>query len=194
MALPVIADVFRCALTLTGSALGSSTNVFHISAPGATATDVANGIDTAAASGDPWSNVASSFGAPQVVVTPLDGVSGSHAQILSNVTPGIGGSVLYESALVIKLGTGFSGREHRGRMFIGPLTEDHVSAGVIDSAVVSDEFTQITDFITALNGLAIPMDLGVASYKLSTWSSVTSIIVTGQQRTQRRRLRRVTGR
>lgn len=194
MPLPVIADVFRCAVTLTGSGLQSATNVFHISAPGATASDVADGINSAAGAGDPWAGVNAVMTDASITVTPLDGVSGSHIQGANLIVPGAGGQPLFEASMVAKFATGLAGREHRGRMFIGPLSEDQVNAGVVLDTLVAGTLDAITDWIADLNGQAIPKDLVVASYKLSTASSVTSVTVTQQQRTQRRRLRRVTGR
>lgn len=192
MPLPIIADVFRCAINLSDPSGGSATNILHFGAGGgATASDIAHAIDDEAATTHPWQYVANTFADCIIEVTPLDGATAPFVLTSANIAGTQSGTKLYEAAAVVKLTTALRGREHRGRSFIGPLTEGSVAAGALDPGTRSGLETAFQDWQAAVEA-NIGGNLKVASYKLSTAENVVSATVGPFQRTQRRRLQRVT--
>lgn len=191
MPLPVISNAYRCAMIQQGPSGALATTVFHFGAGGTTATDVADSIDNALLAGNPWSFVSSLFTSGIIEVTALDGVSASVQKPTARLAGTQSGQTLFEAAAVIKFLTALRGREHRGRIFIGPLTESSVDEGVIDSGTVSGLQSAIEDFTADLEA-TLGGSMKVASYKLGSVENVISFLVTPQQRTQRRRLKRVT--
>lgn len=191
--LPVIADVYRCAVTLLGSGGQTATNVFHVGSGATTAIDVANAIDGDPDGHNPWQFCSALFESARIDVIKLDGTSAEVSKIAEHILGTQAGQVLFESSALIKLMTDLRGKEHRGRMFIGPLTEESVSAGVLGGSVVTGIAAAMGAWKSNLED-EIGGNLKVASYKLGTASNVTSTLTENVQRTQRRRLRRVTGR
>lgn len=193
MPLPVISDVFRVAFSANLGGGGTCANVLHVSAPAASATDVLDVIK-ATPDADNWYTEVVASDNFLITVTPLDGVSASVQDFAENLAGESTGETVYEASIVLKLHTPLRGREHRGRQYIGPLPEGALTAGVVSSTAVG--FT-LDRFRTAVASwlLADPViTLGVASYKDATFEAVDLVSATQQQRTQRRRLRRVTGR
>lgn len=193
MPLPVIADVFRCALTITTNTGGSTTNVLHFGSGSVSASEMADAIQAALTSDNPWAYVSSDFVNGSVAVTPLDGSSATFEKPVAELVGTQGGQTLFEAAMVVKLSTAQRGASHRGRVFIGPLTEDSVNEGFIAGSTVAGFQTAFENWVSGVQS-AIGGNLKVASYKLSTAANVLGILTTNQQRTQRRRLVRVTGR
>lgn len=191
--LPVIADVYRCAVTLLGTNGATATNVFHVGSGATTAIDVAHAIDGDPDGNNPWQYCSDLFASASISVIKLDGTSAEVTTFADHILGTQSGQVLYEASAVIKLLTELRGKEHRGRMFIGPLTESTVAGGILAGSSVSGLVDGMTAWKSNLED-EIGGNLKVASYKLGTATNVSSFFVENVQRTQRRRLRRITGR
>lgn len=190
--LPVIADVYRCTLNwkATNSQL-QPRNVIHISSP--TATDAADLVtrldDGLAGLSFVWDPIPSDWAVEQISVLKLDGSSSTIDVDVPHPDRWIGGSSgewSPNTAGVIKLQTGLRGREHRGRIFLGPCAENKMVDGKLNPTTVGDmagDWGTWTNYI-ATHGAA----LGVASYRHASWSQATNVVVRARVGSMRRRL------
>jgi hypothetical protein len=189
MPLPVIADVFRVALEWESVYPDSPVNVMHLSCPGGGVSDV---VDALEASWQPsmWDEVSGAYVLNKVLITPLDGSSASALATVTTQTGGAGGQIVSEQAQVISLHTDQRGPRGRGRLYLGPITEDNTNHGVLVSAVVNAIAAAWVDFANALIAAPVATALGVASYVHSDWHQVGTITSSVNVGTQVRRLRR----
>jgi len=97
----------------------------------------------------------------------------------------------YNTAALVKLTTGFSGRSNRGRMYVPGYTE----ASSDGAAVNSTTRNNLTDLFPAINTAVgadfVDMTLGVLSMKNETGHVATSITCEPSWATMRKRLSRL---
>jgi hypothetical protein len=190
--LPVITDVFRCAIDWSSAAGFSPTtaeNVIHIKASGKTAAQVAAALD---GDTDPnmFLSIASSASAPTVTITPLDGTSATVQFPLTTWLGTAAGEFVPAVAAVLSLYTGVRGRSHRGRIFL-PFTAENRMANGFFSDPTNPPAMAAAWLEWAQDLLVGGFLLSVASYKLHTSDTVTSIIGRQAFATQRRRQERL---
>lgn len=191
MALPVISNVYRCALNWSESSQGQTAeNVIHVRAPSGTAAEVAAALSTDLQV-DQWTYTVSTATINSVTVTPLDGSSASYEAALSgsNVTGGTSGNWTTSSCIVVTMYTDARGRSYRGRSYTPFLSATAQADGQLNGPVMAHIVSAWNAFQLALNGDT--MYLCVASYKHASSHDVTSFKVLQGCGTQRRRQERV---
>jgi hypothetical protein len=189
MPIPVIADVFRCTLDWTGTSPMTPVNVFHIECPGGNESDVAAGIE-ASWVGSMFDQVSSAFAFSFVSIMPLDGVSPATPFPVTSHTGGAGGQPIPNQAQVLSIKTSQKGPRGRGRLYLGPITEDNVTGGYMVAATNNTIAAAWQTFANNLIANSPTMSLGVASYVHADFHQA-SIIGSGPKAgSQRRRLRR----
>jgi hypothetical protein len=189
--LPVIANVFRCALNWTGPSGQAATNVIHIrdESGTATVTDVANELNAAAVP-NMWLVTITTAEVTDLAITPLDGIHAT--QHFAPGTPahwtGQNGTLFAPAcAACVKLTTGLRGRTHRGRVFLPFINQNVNTDGFIPSVDTGTMTTAWQDFADNLSGGAHNLSFGVASYKLAQFNIANGILVEQPLATQRRR-------
>lgn len=194
MALPVIADTYRCAINYSNvnNSL-KATNVIHVfraSSTEAGAFEALNG----SVEGNMWSCCTTALVVDNVTITKLDGtpdgVVFSGADLTGNWPDGSGAQQFVPQACaLVKLTTAATGRSGRGRVFLPFVQEGAMQDGqIVDANRTATNTawggftnTMITSYNTALC---------VASY---VHSSVSQVLNLGCERTiatQRKRNRR----
>lgn len=192
-ALPVIEDVFRCAIRSISAGSGYAYNVINVRATTLTQGQVGAALATLVANGDsPWTNAMANVASTQdVTVTPLDGVSSA---ITYPITGGAGANTsesLVASSLIVSLRTGLRGPRNRGRIYIPFTAETIVDGGYVNATPLGAIRTGMNAWLTELDTAG--MQLVVASYKYGTYHLVESAIVEQLLATQRRRQDRLRG-
>jgi len=137
-----------------------------------------------------WGHTKTDTGVYEVDVTPLDGTSatadyatGLPAKWKGGVTAG--DVIQPQTAVVVKLLTAVRGRSYRGRIFLPFVADSVTSPGILASGTQGTMQTAWTTFFGALT--TDSWELVVASYKHSSATAVTSVLVESQVGTQRRR-------
>lgn len=186
--LPVIANVYRCALEWSNGSQ-HAVNVMHFrdDAGGQTAAALATALDGVVNSAM-WYFTADAFSVKNLHITKLDGVTPSVD--ITPATPanwdgGLGGQWIPQSAYLAKFTTSVRGRSHRGRVYLPFVSEGGQSGGLLDASAVPTWQDEWDDFIPDL--AATNWSLVVASYKLGTAGTVQSIKCEGETATMRRR-------
>lgn len=195
--LPVIANVFRCALNWTA---GSQTavNVIHIfvdptgtQAP----SEVFEALDDFVTQAM-WTPVSSSAGVASVDITPLDGVTATASFSTAGAarwTGSEGGDIQVAPAAIVKMQTALRGRSHRGRIFLPFLGEGATSGGQLVGGRDVTTTAAWAAFQTALQGDAVSRAVVVAAYDRRHAGAgaaahfVTSFLCELELGTQRRR-------
>jgi hypothetical protein len=188
MPLPVITDVYRCALhwvNTFSTSPAETINVIHVRSGIGDVTDIGNAIaviidDHKASALNMLSSV---MELQNVQVTPLDGTSGATDVPQSGTFGSTGGDYICQGAGVVSLKTAGRGPQARGRIYLGPVAESKSENGALLNADdATDAWQEIrTDLIAA------DVALVVASYEHSVARNVTSSTVRPFLRTQRRR-------
>lgn len=191
MPLPIITDVFRCALGYrsTDNSL-QAINVIHVIDGAHTALEVGEAVNAAVSDHNWWDAVSSDINYKGVTVTPLDGAGTSvFVDGDGTATGSAGGQPMPAVCQTITLYTDARGRSFRGRIFTPFVSESVFAAGIIDPGTTVETHTDFESFMgelgTSTGGLV------VASYKHSTSHLVTSFTVQGIASTQRRRQSRL---
>lgn len=189
--LPVIAGTYRCTLNWLNTAPAHPRNVLHIHFTPSSATDVGEAlIDAMVSNVAAFSMMPAISQLESVDVLELDGSAGTinvTGDAASVITSG-SGDIVPEAALCVKHATGLAGPRHRGRTFIGPLTEDNIINGlyVPTLATVTNAWNDLTaDIKTNLGGVGY---FTVASYVHGDQNEVVSNAARVHLATQRRRL------
>lgn len=194
MPLPVITNVFRCALEWDCGAAGHAVNVIHVLAstppevPGAVFTALDNWVTRPM-----WDLQSDQAVVNNITITPLDGTSSSQTFSTGGVAKwsGNGGSGPTPAvANIIKLQTGLRGRDKRGRIFLPFVAEGEMDKGKADPTALAAIQTAWDTFNTNLaagGGLVDPFILGVASYKHSHFQGLSSLVAESALATQKRR-------
>jgi len=193
MALPVIADTFRVAISYNLPARSlNAVNVVHFLAPGKDEDDVFDALNTNVAD-EMWYPTTDQAEIVQVVITALDGTPDGRVYGPSSLTGDWrdgGGTQDYnpQVAAIVKLATAATGRSGRGRIFLPWVSDGNSIGGAIDATAVTNTTSAWVDFANAMatGGVA----LAVASYKNETASQVLNLACEAISGTQRRRNRR----
>jgi hypothetical protein len=176
MPLPVIDDVFRCAVSYH---IGTAplANVFHVHGTGVFANDVAAAVHTAYGETDSLPTLQiDSAEYEEVIVTPLDGVGASAAADMTDILgtqTGQGATV--QAALLTSFYTDSRGRSFRGRFYLGGIDAASASADGTqwDQTLVDQAVDRWGTFSNSLNTSGLT--LVVASYTLELATLVTQI-------------------
>jgi hypothetical protein len=187
---PVIADVWRVTFDFNTVGGVSPRNVVHVHDTAGTSTplDIANGVQTAVVD-EMWAVVNSSFEVLTLTVRKLDGVSGSHTFATDHTIKWFGhagGQPLPNVAAKIKFKTGLGGRSHRGGVYLGPIGENEVDAGILDSGDIATVVAAWESFRATASTDHIPLQ--VASYRHATASPVVSVAGRTRSSSMARRL------
>jgi len=177
MPLPVIADVFRCAVEWGAAGVVQNPdrayNVMHVRSTSATPDDIGEQLTIAIGEMDGvLSAMPGSYAILSVTVTPLDGSSASVQHVPTAEVLGLGsGEYISQGCLVMSWHTAARGAQARGRTYFGPITESAQSSGLIgiDPAVLAGD---ADDFLASLSGGGITYV--VASYTHSVARTVTN--------------------
>jgi hypothetical protein len=196
-ALPVIADVFRCALNWTTSGGQTATNVIHIhdQAGGHNQSD-AMAVLNATVTATMWRPVVPSAVVTDVAITPLDGSSAT--QHFAPATPAHwtgqnGTDFVPQVSVLLKLATVQRGRSKRGRVFLPFTAESSIQNGLVDSTQAASMTTDWTTFLSALLTHSPSWEWVVASYKNASMQAVDTVTCELVAATQRRRQGRLRG-
>lgn len=194
MPLPVIEDVYRCAIDWSNVDGRTATNVLHVDAPGANEAAVAAQLANSFTA-DMWNTVGGTGLIQQLTVTKLDGTPdgrfyGRQALIdmgATELTLAGGGSEAYipQASALIKETTGATGRSGRGRVFLPWLGETESVNGAIAPNTRDAATAAWVAFANDL--VAETMALVIASYTHSTASQVLALFCESYSATQRRR-------
>lgn len=193
--LPVIPDVYRCALKWANASGGYAINVTHWHYLGGLTDPLAIAADLAAK----WiaNDTAAMYGAQTIsmsgdlfTITPLDGSTASVDVAASGVIGTSGGQTIPNMAAVIKLKTGLRGREYRGRVYLPGVSESLSDNGLLSgNALPANLGPAWAQFLTDM--AVDDWQWVVASYKLAVATPVTSVTSEKYAGTQRRRLSRI---
>jgi len=189
MPLPVIADVFRCALNYTSTQSPLTFhNVIHFGAPTLDADGVADAVE-AAIDSPMYDATGNGFKISSCDITPLDGTSASLHRVLATGASSNADSIT-QGCCVVSLATAKRGRSYRGRVYLPAIQEGAQTNGLIASANRANILAEWQQFntLTTADGAAMV----VASYLHSTAEVVTGFIVRSMLATQRRRQGRIT--
>ena len=187
--LPIIADVYRCALRWSGpTGVPAAVNVMHFRSPSSTASAVATAIDTNVTA-NMWRQTLTGYGVRELDVTPLDGTGLTN--VLTTGLPakwkgaGLGSEIVPQVCVLARLNTSFRGRSHRGRLYLPWVSEGSMTNGTYASADQTAQNTAWGTFLTNMSGTG--HHLCVASYKYASSVDVTSVFCETLLATQRRR-------
>lgn len=163
--LPVIAGTSRVAFNW-GPLI--ATNVMHFHQDTVDPAGLFSSLDAHMQAGM-WNAVCDSQRVQEVVITPLDGSSGS-ASFLPATTPKWRGQTSGECspqvACVVSLHTALRGRSARGRAFVGPVAEAATANGFLTPAQLAIIAPAWATFGSAM--VVASSEQVVASYKLSS--------------------------
>lgn len=162
-------------------------------ATGLTAEQIGNSVETALLDADVRSVWSDDINLDTILVKKGPNATGASAEVAVN-QGGLrsGDADSPNTAILIHKVTEQGGRAGRGRMYWPGVPANLVSvAGILDSEYVSNENTDLANFLTELTEQDIPMVLlhGEGS-PISTPTPVISLEIDSKVATQRRRLRR----
>src|SRR5215813_3979165 len=178
MPLPVINDVFRCALRWShDDYAGLAVNVIHVKNGSANAGEVATELDTHVAAGL-WEIQDSHAHVYEVDVTPLDGSGVTYPLTTGNPAKWSGVSsdhqVMPQVANVVKLVTAKRGRSYRGRVYLPWVHEAAQENGLLVSGDLAIAQTAWETFLDAMDSAGFPLQ--VASYLHQTSEPVVAVL------------------
>lgn len=183
--LPDIDNVYRVCLKWN---IDNACNVIHVHAPSSTPGGVNSAI-TASVTSAMWSPMLQSSKIFQLQITPLFAESPTvlfQTDLSSKWGGGaLTGDTIPQVAAVVSKKTALRGRRHRGRTYIGPVSEGTVANGIFTGSQPADIATAWTAFQSAL--VSHSMEEVVASYKEATALTVTSYSMRTACGTMRRR-------
>jgi len=192
MPYPTISNVYRVALKWQGSGVTRpAVNVMHIRKASSSALAVWTEVD-AKVTAAMWGHTAAGTSVYEVDVTPLDGTSATAQYATGSPAKWTGSAatsdVIPQVACIAKLGTATRGRSFRGRLFLPFLCEGVTFYGTIQASTITSMQAAWNTFFAALT--ADSYELVVASYKLSSATAVTGVVIENRTGTQRRRQQR----
>jgi len=187
MPLPVIADVYRCAINWNAAGQ-HAVNVLHVSAPSSTENDVAAALSDAA-SPAMFDGVSESADAATVDIILLDGSAATVTLALTDWVGSGGSDFIPGASGLVKLQTGLRGPRHRGRIYLPFAAESGQSDGRWTGDTLTAPQAAWEGFLASLVGAG--MELVVASYAHADANPVTVVTWEPALATQRRRQTRV---
>lgn len=190
-ALPVIANVFRCAINWDDGASARAVNVMHFLSVTLTPAQIATALG-AHIQANQLGTMVGQAEARTVDITPLDGTTATQRFALANWSgPLATGDYSPASAVLVKLTTALRGRSNRGRIFLPFPSESKISNGIVDATTVGNMTTAWLAFDNAM--ATAGATLQVTSYKHANTHALTNISVENVLATQRRRQSRLRG-
>lgn len=189
--LPVIPFVFRTTWNFTPSVGQPTHNVLHFYDGARTALELVGAIEDAISPNyiEMFASVQNGYGLDSIDVIALDGTSPTFNVPIGSFGGQASGQPIPNSCGIITLRTAERGRSHRGRVYLGPLSEGGVDNGVVDVTDKESAQSGWGAFKTACS--TNEFNLVVASYKLKTTSDVVSVTAQPIAGTQRRRQSRL---
>jgi hypothetical protein len=193
VALPLIADVYRCAFKWSDPAFPTNAvNVMHFKKSGSNPAAIATILNTNVTAAM-WYFQEESSVIGEVDITPLDGTSVTYPYIPPVAANWAGERTTSDKipnvANLIKLVTAKRGRSYRGRVFLPWVHEGSQTNGVLDAAAVSNCTAAWVAFLAAMSSSGAPLQ--VASYLHATSEPVVAVICERDIATQRRRNSRI---
>lgn len=188
--LPVIGNCVRVALNWNSVGGVKPVNVLHLITSLSNEADIADSLTSALhdAATSPFGFMHEAFALQSTTVTLLSGsTAGQVIPVAHSVLGASTGGMVPQVAAVLSLHTLTRGPRGRGRLYIGPVGEANIDAGLLtpSPAGIANILAAWDDVETSLAGDAI--SLGVASYTHSEVNGVSSISMRPQAGTQRRR-------
>jgi hypothetical protein len=185
MALPEIANTYRCTLLWSNFLGVAPRNVFHVFSDTGNETDVFNTLEANLSDGM-FDALVNSYTLDQIAIIALDSNSATHIHdSAAGINGGAEGSPIPASAAVVSFRTNTRGSRGRGRMYVGPIGEDKQDHGVLASASQGAMQSAWDDFREAMVGDGRP--LVVASYAHADQHAVVTSTVDTLCGTMRRR-------
>lgn len=188
--LPIIGNAVRVALNWNTQDGVSPRNIFHLITNSTDEAEIASELDTALAAGgaDIFGTLYGAYLLESYTITLLSSASAGQV-IPSNgtVSGGSDGAQIPAVCGVLSFHTNQRGARGRGRMYIGPIGENDVVAGLITGTIPADCVDAWNTFNDDIAASPIAASLGVASYTHADIHGVTSISMRAQCATQRRR-------
>jgi hypothetical protein len=189
----VIANVYRVAIRMIAGGK-DIINVVHLEGTASGQESAAAAASLAAwkvASG-PLSKLSSLVALADITAMDLSSTNGGIAIVTDTTAGGISSTnslATRAACAIIKLNGGTRSRSTRGRIYFGPILEADINAdgATLSSGALTVFGTAFTNFKNSLAGANFT--LGVASRKLSTFTSAGSVAVETTIATQRRRIR-----
>jgi hypothetical protein len=188
---PVITDVFKVILRWSPGNSVTAINRLHFEATGGGNVSALHTALVAHLTTNMFDVTAAARHLQSIGITPLDGTSAETEFSASGLSGNGTGQELPQVCAVVSLRTPMRGPRGRGRVYVGPVTEDATLNGAIGPASVSTMQSAWDTFNTAMTAAAFP--LVVASYKHLDDHFVTNILVDAFSGTQRRRQGKLRG-
>lgn len=163
-------------------------NVFHVSAVGGgNEADIGHDVHLAMETGMFWP-MSTGATLESVMVTKLDGVTAGVVTGVGDIVGSGIGELIPAGCAVVSLRSETRGSQGRGRVYVGPVTEDQQASGLLGATARTNMQATWADFaFVKLPAAAHPMTLVVASRKHLVAHEVKSLIVDLPLGTQRRR-------
>lgn len=187
----VITDVWEVALLWNRVAGVQPRNVLHFLSGAGTRAQLAAALSTNL-SDNMFVPMSTSAALSQVQITALDGVTASTIHTVTTRNGSGTGTIMPAVAALVTLRTSKRGSRGRGRVYIGPVTEDYFADGKIPLANANGLTTAWQTFETAMAAAAGSFALGVASRKHLDFNQLQSVAgeeVCGTQRRRQTQLR-----
>jgi hypothetical protein len=190
MALPVIADVFRCVFEQHIQATTDIVNVFHVRSTTLTTAEVADELVTNTLSSSWGSQRHNSWGVDKLLVTPLGFLGPTEERDMELVGAGSSGQALpHQCAMVMTLRTAVRSRRARGRQYLAGWAENATSSSDGSTWVAATRAGAQVGFELWIEELATAgVFLSVASYVAAEARDVTNVQAQEDVFTQRRRV------
>lgn len=190
--LPIIDDCFRVSLIWSDVAGAHPVNVMHFSSSAGDEDSLASALDASWHNGQ-FGVVSTATSVVRYDILKLDGSAATKSYTpdpanSEGLEGQASGDPLLAYAVCVAFKTDFRGPRNRGRIFIGPLSENEVLAGTfvgVDNDVIAAQWSA---FNTSLVGTADAWLHGVASYKGHTFTGISQYRADLFPATQRRRL------
>jgi hypothetical protein len=186
--LPTISGVYRITLDWNTNVGITPRNVFHVRKNGSNEVEVSD-IILGDAVDHLFAPMSASWDCPELAVLKLDGTSATQffpidsGTFLGGTT---GSDVIPQACAVVSFHTLQRGPRGRGRMYVGPISENQQAQGALNTTTSGDMAVAWAEFISNLSG--DDCSLVVASYVHSDAHDVTSFNIDALIGTQRRRL------
>jgi len=186
--LPTISNVYRITLDWNTNVGITPRNVFHVRKSGSNEVEVAEIIKSGAAD-HMFAPLSAGWDCPELAILKLDGSSATQffpvdsGTFLGGTT---GSDVIPQAAIVVSFHTTQRGPRGRGRMYVGPISENQQAQGAANTTTTADMAVAWAEFISNLDGDGCPMV--VASYVHADAHDVITFNIDSLIGTQRRRL------
>lgn len=188
--LPVIGNVVRVTLNWSSVAGVTPRNVIHLITASEDGEEIGAALDAAFdESPDAWQTLSSGCFLQGYSILVLDGTSATQ-EVPHTGDPlqgGGDGQIVPAACAVLSMRTTQRGPRGRGRLYIGPTTENVLAEGIIQSSYRTSALAAWPAIQESLQGSSITADLAIASYVHAQAGAVTTFGMRPAAGTQRRR-------